>query len=58
VIKYATLIEAAGAQAGAADTEEARRAVEAVIAAVAASLEQPNRDRPGRGPARLPRGRR
>jgi uncharacterized protein (DUF2267 family) len=34
-----------GAQVGAADTEEARRAVEAVIAAVAASLEEPDRDR-------------
>jgi pterin-4a-carbinolamine dehydratase len=45
VIKYAMLIEAAGAQAGATDAEEARRAVEAVIAAVAASLEEPDRDR-------------
>jgi Uncharacterized conserved protein (DUF2267) len=45
VIQYATFIEAAGAQAGAADTEEARRAVEAVIAAVAASLEESDRDR-------------
>jgi uncharacterized protein (DUF2267 family) len=45
VIEYATFIEAVGAQAGAADTEEARRAVEAVIAAVAASLEEFDRDR-------------
>jgi hypothetical protein len=45
VIKYATLIEAAGAQAGAADTEEARPEVEAVIAAVAASLAESDRDR-------------
>jgi hypothetical protein len=45
VIQYATFIRAAGAQAGAADTEEARRAVEAVIAAVAASLEESDRDR-------------
>jgi uncharacterized protein (DUF2267 family) len=45
VIQYATFIEAVGAQAGAADTEEARRAVEAVIAAVAASLEESDRDR-------------
>ena len=45
MIKYATFIEAVGAQAGAADTEEARRAVEAVIAAVAASLEECDRDR-------------
>jgi hypothetical protein len=46
VIKYAMLIEAAGAQAGVADADEARRAVEAVVAAVAASLEEPDRDRP------------
>jgi pterin-4a-carbinolamine dehydratase len=45
VIQYATFVQAAGAQAGAADTEEARRAVEAVIAAVAASLEESDRDR-------------
>ena len=45
MIQYATFIQAAGAQAGAADTEEARRAVEAVIAAVAASLEESDRDR-------------
>jgi pterin-4a-carbinolamine dehydratase len=45
VIKYATFVEAAGALAGVADTEEARRAVEAVIAAVAASLEEPDRER-------------
>ena len=45
MIKYATFIEAAGAQAGVADTEEARRAVEAVIAAVAASLDESDRDR-------------
>ena len=45
MIQYATFIEAAGAQAGAADTEETRRAVEAVIAAVAASLQKPDRDR-------------
>jgi pterin-4a-carbinolamine dehydratase len=45
VIQYATFIEAARAQAGAADTEEARRAVEAVVAAVAASLEESDRDR-------------
>jgi len=37
VIQYAPFIEAVRAQAGGADTEEARRAVEAVIAAVAAS---------------------
>src|SRR5690349_1293439 len=45
LIKYATFIEAAGDLAGVADTEEARRAVEAVIAAVAASLEESDRDR-------------
>jgi uncharacterized protein (DUF2267 family) len=45
VIEYATFIQAVGGQAGAADTEEARRAVEAVIAAVAASLEESDRDR-------------
>jgi uncharacterized protein (DUF2267 family) len=45
VIQYATFIQAVGAQAGAADTEESRRAVEAVIAAVAASLEESDRDR-------------
>jgi pterin-4a-carbinolamine dehydratase len=45
VIQYATFIQAAGAQAGVADSEEARRAVLAVIAAVAASLEQSDRDR-------------
>jgi pterin-4a-carbinolamine dehydratase len=45
VIKYASFIEAAGAQAGVADTEEARRMVAAVITAVAASLEEPDRDR-------------
>jgi pterin-4a-carbinolamine dehydratase/uncharacterized protein (DUF2267 family) len=45
VIQYATFIQAAGAQAGAADTEETRRAVEAVITAVAASLEESDRDR-------------
>jgi hypothetical protein len=45
VIQYATFIQAAGELAGAADTEEARRAVEAVIAAVAASLEESDRDR-------------
>ena len=37
MIQYATFVEAAGAQAGAADSGEARRAVEAVITAVAAS---------------------
>ena len=45
MIQYATFVAAVGAQAGAADTEEARRAVEAVIAAVAASLEESDRDR-------------
>jgi pterin-4a-carbinolamine dehydratase len=45
MIQYATFIEAVGTQAGAADTEEARRAVEAVIAAVAASVEESDRDR-------------
>jgi pterin-4a-carbinolamine dehydratase len=45
VIQYAAFIEAVGAQAGAADTEESRRAVEAVIAAVAVSLEKADRDR-------------
>ena len=45
MIQYATFIESVGAQAGTADTEEARRAVEAVIAAVAASLEESDRDR-------------
>jgi uncharacterized protein (DUF2267 family) len=45
MIQYAPFIEAVGAQVGAADTEEARRAVEAVIAAVAASLEESDRDR-------------
>ncbi|MGY1634883.1 DUF2267 domain-containing protein [Geodermatophilus sp. SYSU D01186] len=45
MIQYATFIQAVGAQAGAAETEEARRAVEAVIAAVAASLEESDRER-------------
>jgi pterin-4a-carbinolamine dehydratase len=45
VIQYGTFIQAAGGQAGAADTAEARRAVEAVIAAVASSLDEPDRDR-------------
>ncbi len=45
MIQYATFVEAAGDRAGVADTAEARRAVEAVIAAVAASLEEPDRDR-------------
>jgi pterin-4a-carbinolamine dehydratase len=45
VIQYATFIEAAGAQAGVADTEEARRAVEAVLTAVASSLDEADRDR-------------
>jgi hypothetical protein len=57
VIQYATVIQAAGAQTGAADTEEARRAVKAVIAVVAASLEE-SVTGSGRGPARLPPGRR
>ncbi len=45
MIQYATFIRTVGEQAGAADTEEARRAVEAVITAVAASLEESDRDR-------------
>jgi pterin-4a-carbinolamine dehydratase len=45
VIQYATFLSAAGAQAGAADAEETRRAVDAVIAALAASLEESDRDR-------------
>jgi pterin-4a-carbinolamine dehydratase len=45
VIQYAPFIQAVGEQTGAADTEEARRATEAVIAAVAASLEESDRDR-------------
>ncbi|GAB3308402.1 hypothetical protein GCM10027451_17330 [Geodermatophilus aquaeductus] len=45
MIQYATFVQAAGAQAGAADTQEARRAVEAVIAAVAAALDESDRDR-------------
>jgi uncharacterized protein (DUF2267 family) len=45
VIQNATFIQAVGAQAGAADTAESRRAVEAVIAAVAPSLEESDRDR-------------
>ncbi|MGY1740602.1 MULTISPECIES: DUF2267 domain-containing protein [unclassified Blastococcus] len=45
MIQYATFVQAVGAQAGATDTGEARRAVEAVVAAVAASLEQSDRDR-------------
>jgi uncharacterized protein (DUF2267 family) len=55
VIQYAPFIEAVGAQTGAADTEEARRATEAVIAAVAASLEEPDRDRLARS-CRAPSG--
>lgn len=45
MIQYATFIEAAGAQADVADTDEARRSVEAVILAVAASLDEPDRER-------------
>ena len=45
MIQYATLLEAAGAQAGAADADEARPAVEAVLAAVAGSLDEPDRER-------------
>lgn len=45
MIKYATFVEAAGERAGVADTEEARRAVEAVLAGVAASLDESDRDR-------------
>ncbi|MFR9805139.1 DUF2267 domain-containing protein [Pseudonocardia sp. RS010] len=45
MIQYATFVQTVGEQAGAADTEEARRAAEAVITAVAASLEESDRDR-------------
>jgi pterin-4a-carbinolamine dehydratase len=45
VIQYSTLIQTAGSQVGAADTDEARRAVEAVVAAVAAVLDGPERGR-------------
>jgi uncharacterized protein (DUF2267 family) len=65
VIQYATFIQAVGEQAGAAATGEARRAVEEVIAPVAASLEESDRDRlaavlPGslRGAAERPAGHR
>jgi pterin-4a-carbinolamine dehydratase/uncharacterized protein (DUF2267 family) len=45
VVQYATFIEAAGSQAGAADSDEARRAVEAVLGAVATALDEPARRR-------------
>lgn len=45
MITYATFVAAAGAQVGTTDAEEARRAVEAVIATVADVLEEPDRDR-------------
>jgi pterin-4a-carbinolamine dehydratase/uncharacterized protein (DUF2267 family) len=45
VIQYQTLIEAAGAQADTADSDEARRGVEAVIGAVAVALDEPERGR-------------
>jgi pterin-4a-carbinolamine dehydratase len=43
VIQYQTLIETAGSQADVADSDEARRAVEAVIGAVAVALDEPQR---------------
>jgi pterin-4a-carbinolamine dehydratase len=45
VIQYSTFIQAAGSQAGVADTDEARRAVEAVLSAVAVALDDPERTR-------------
>ncbi len=45
VIQYANFIEAVRDLAGAGDTEEARRATEAVIGAVAAAVAEPDRRR-------------
>lgn len=45
MIQYATFIRAVGEQAGGVDSDEARRAVEAVLAAVATSLAESDRDR-------------
>jgi pterin-4a-carbinolamine dehydratase/uncharacterized protein (DUF2267 family) len=45
VIQYSTFIQSAGTLVGARDTDEARRAVEAVIAVVAAALDEPERGR-------------
>ena len=45
MIQYATFIQAAGAQAGAADTEEARPEVEAVILAEIAASTGPGSER-------------
>jgi pterin-4a-carbinolamine dehydratase len=47
VIQYSTFIQATGTQAVAADTAEARRAVEAVVAVIAAALDEPERARLG-----------
>lgn len=43
MIEYSTFIAAAGSQAGMADSDEARRAVEAVVGAVAVALDEPGR---------------
>jgi pterin-4a-carbinolamine dehydratase/uncharacterized protein (DUF2267 family) len=43
MIEYQTFIEAAGSQAGTADSGEARRAVEAVLATVATALDEAGR---------------
>jgi pterin-4a-carbinolamine dehydratase len=45
VIQYQTFIETAGSQAETADSDESRRAVEAVIGAVAGALDEPDRGR-------------
>jgi pterin-4a-carbinolamine dehydratase/uncharacterized protein (DUF2267 family) len=45
VIQYQTFIETAGSQADTADSDESRRAVEAVIGAVAVALDEPDRGR-------------
>jgi len=56
VIKYQTFIEAAGSQADVADSDEARRAVEGVIGAVAVALDEPDRGRLTNALPRLLRG--
>jgi pterin-4a-carbinolamine dehydratase len=45
VAEYSRIIQAAGALVGAADTEEARRAVDGVLWAVASALREPERRR-------------
>ncbi|SDF91002.1 DUF2267 domain-containing protein [Pseudonocardia oroxyli] len=45
MIQYATFVKTVGDQAGATDTEEARHAVEAVLAVVAAALDPTDRER-------------